>query len=546
MDATIFVRRCMQFKLVGSTWLVAEPRKSVQPGTQNSGGREIAVRIGTRGSREGGRALVGRRGAVERAVRAEHCAEIAVFVLARVAKLGVQLQDPEQRGGVATLDVHMAKVCQHAAKNLSGADGCEVLLVEWRPFAVELVEHPATFTGRECPTACKRVDEPLRIGGVAHEEMARQGHAVGDRDAGAAVDDAVEERVPWVVIMRGVPGEREVAKEQAEDAVERAVVGSGGERVEAGHLGLDGHGRLCTCRDDERRFVEADLGLGLVNDCRESVHKLHRGHGSGRVGRRAVGTVATMLRHEFLDHPGPIAVAHRGGAGVHPENTMEAFAHAVSLGYRYLETDAHLTHDGHVIAFHDERLDRVTDRFGRVGERTLAEIREARIGGTCEVVVLEELLAAFPDQRVNIDPKSDAVVEPLARLLGRTKAVDRVCIGSFSDARLAKLRGLLGHALCTSGGPRAIACLRLASMGVPVPVPAMGCVQVPVRARGVPIVDARFVRAAHRRHLAVHVWTIDDPVEMHRLLDLGVDGIMTDQPAELRAVLRDRGAWIEW
>jgi glycerophosphoryl diester phosphodiesterase len=250
-----------------------------------------------------------------------------------------------------------------------------------------------------------------------------------------------------------------------------------------------------------------------------------------------------MAPFAFLEHPGPIAVAHRGGAAVHPENTMAAFTHAVSLGYRYLETDVHRTVDGYVIAFHDDRLDRVTDRSGRIAERTLAEVREARIRGVGQVLLLDELLQAFPDHRINIDPKSDAVVEPLARLLHRHDAVERVCIGSFSDARIMRARGLLGPALCTSGGPRAIGRLRLASMGARVRVPAMGCAQVPTKARGVTLVDERFVRAAHERDVAVHVWTIDEPGEMHRLLDLGVDGIMTDQPEVLRDVLIARGTW---
>ncbi len=228
---------------------------------------------------------------------------------------------------------------------------------------------------------------------------------------------------------------------------------------------------------------------------------------------------------------------------MHPENTIDAFAHAVSLGYRYLETDAHLTRDGHVIAFHDERLDRVTAHTGRVDALTLREVQAARIGGRGEIVALEALLAEFPDQRINIDPKSDAVVAPLAKLLERAGAVERVCIGSFSDQRIARMRALLGAALCTSGGPRAVARLRIASVGGPAKVPPMACVQVPTRARGVTLVDARFVRAAHARSLPVHVWTIDDPAEMHRLLDLGVDGIMTDQPEVLRTVLESRGQW---
>jgi glycerophosphoryl diester phosphodiesterase len=249
------------------------------------------------------------------------------------------------------------------------------------------------------------------------------------------------------------------------------------------------------------------------------------------------------MAHAFLEHPGPIAVAHRGGAAVHPENTMGAFAHAVSLGFRYLETDVHLTADGHVVAFHDDRLDRVSDRQGVIAELSLAEVRRARIGGTGQVVLLDELLIAFPDRRFNIDPKADAVVEPLARVLARHDAVERVCIGSFSDARIARVRALLGAGLCTSGGPRAVARLRLAATGARVRVPHMACVQVPVRARGVTIVDARFVQAAHRRGMQVHVWTVDDPAEMHRLLDLGVDGIMTDRPEVLRDVLLARDAW---
>jgi glycerophosphoryl diester phosphodiesterase len=250
-----------------------------------------------------------------------------------------------------------------------------------------------------------------------------------------------------------------------------------------------------------------------------------------------------MARYGFLDHPGPIAVAHRGGAGVHPENTMAAFSHAASLGYRYFETDVHLTRDGHVLAFHDERVDRTTNRAGRVDALSLAELREVRVREAEPVLTLAELLEAFPTHRINIDPKSDAVVEPLCALLGSMRAIERVCIGSFSDRRLARMRALLGEDLCVSGGPQAIARLRLASHGVPVRVPLMGCVQVPVRARGVTIVDARFVRAAHSRGLPVHVWTVDDPGEMARLFDLGVDGIMTDQPAVLRDVLTSRGAW---
>jgi len=252
---------------------------------------------------------------------------------------------------------------------------------------------------------------------------------------------------------------------------------------------------------------------------------------------------ASPARFAFLDHPGPIPFAHRGGAGDWPENTMPAFEAAVSLGYRYLETDVHLTADGVLCAFHDDRLDRVTDRTGVIAELPWSEVRLAKVGGTEPIPLLEDLLGTWPQARINIDPKHDSAVDALAAVLTRTDSVERVCIGAFSDRRLARLRALLGPRLCTSLGPKAIARLRAASLtplrsGVP-----GACVQVPPSFRGAPIVDARFVRAAHRLGLPVHVWTIDTEDEMRRLLDLGVDGIMTDRPAILKGVLVERGEW---
>lgn len=252
-------------------------------------------------------------------------------------------------------------------------------------------------------------------------------------------------------------------------------------------------------------------------------------------------------RHAFLDHPGPLAFAHRGGAGVHPENTWAAFAHAVGLGYRYLETDVRLTADGVVVAFHDATLDRVTDRSGAIARMRWADVRRARIAGEHEPVRLDELLDAYPDVRVNIDPKEDAAVEPLARVIERTRAIKRVCIASFSDARQARMRRLLGPSLCVAGGPRVVARLRIGSRGrrvAPFVLPRHApCVQVPVRLRRLELLDRRFLAAAHGIGAAVHAWTVDDPAEMERLLDLGVDGIMTDQPEVLRDVLVRRGAW---
>ena len=251
-----------------------------------------------------------------------------------------------------------------------------------------------------------------------------------------------------------------------------------------------------------------------------------------------------MSDFAFLDHPGPIPFAHRGGAGEWPEKTMPAFEGAVALGYRYVETDVHVTADGVLVAFHDESLDRVTDRSGLIRETTWSDVRRAKVDGREPIPLLEDLLGTWPDLRVNIDPKHDSAVDALVDVIRRTGAVDRVCIGAFSDRRIARVGAALGPQLCTSLGPRGIAKLKAAGYLAPVRLPAP-CAQVPVRSGRVVVTDERFVRTAHRLGVQVHVWTIDDPDEMHRLLDMGVDGIMTDRPAVLRGVLEQRGQWAE-
>lgn len=245
----------------------------------------------------------------------------------------------------------------------------------------------------------------------------------------------------------------------------------------------------------------------------------------------------------FLDHPGPIPFAHRGGAGDWPENTLPAFEGAIRLGYRYLETDVHATADGVVVAFHDDRLDRVTDRAGRIADLPWREVRRARVAGKEPICLLEDLLATFPEARFNIDAKSHGAVGPLAAVVQRTGSLDRVCLAAFSDRRVGRLRRLLGPELCTVIGPAGVARLRAASFGARTGRIAGACVQVPCRVGRMELLDRRFVRAAHAAGLEVHPWTIDDPDEMHRLLDLGVDGIMTDRPAVLREVLESRGEW---
>ena len=251
-------------------------------------------------------------------------------------------------------------------------------------------------------------------------------------------------------------------------------------------------------------------------------------------------------RYAFLDGPTPVAMAHRGGAIEHVENTVPAFEACVALGYRYLETAVRVTADGILVAFHDPTLDRVTDRTGRIEALPWSEVGEALIGGREPVVRLDDLLGAWPDVRFNLDIKAPGVLAPLVRTVRRLGVEHRICLGSFSDARVAAARRLFGPEVCTSLGPRGVAALRLSSYS---PRAAglvrmdAGCAQVPLQLGGRALVDERFLAAAHARGLQVHVWTVDSPEDSGALLDLGVDGIMTDRPAMLRELLEKRGQW---
>ena len=250
-----------------------------------------------------------------------------------------------------------------------------------------------------------------------------------------------------------------------------------------------------------------------------------------------------MPRKAFLEHDGPIPFAHRGGASDEPENTMPAFQRAIDLGYRYLETDVHVTADGVLVAFHDAHLDRVTDRVGAIDQLPWSVVSEARVAGREPIPKLESLLGTWPEARINIDPKADSSIGPLAEVIQRTRSIDRVCVTAFSERRVRRARALLGPRLCTGTGPGPTARLLLQSLRVPTGAFVADCVQVPVRMGPVSIVTPKFLAAAHRRDMRVHVWTIDDESTMRALLDLGVDGIMTDRPAVLKAVLAERGQW---
>ncbi len=246
----------------------------------------------------------------------------------------------------------------------------------------------------------------------------------------------------------------------------------------------------------------------------------------------------------FLDHPGPLAFAHRGGAAEAPENTWAAFAHAVSLGYRYVETDIRATRDGVPVAFHDPTIDRVSGQPGVVAKMNWSQLRAVPLPDGREAPRLDEMLAAWPELRWNIDVKRRQAIVPVVEAIRRAGAAERVLVAAFAGRRTARARAALGPQLATGAGRTAIARLMLAKTLPWLPLgdrPAAA--QVPVRRRGLLILDPGFVTACHRAGVAVHVWTVDERSEIERVLDLGVDGIMTDRPTLLKEILVARGQW---
>jgi glycerophosphoryl diester phosphodiesterase len=247
----------------------------------------------------------------------------------------------------------------------------------------------------------------------------------------------------------------------------------------------------------------------------------------------------------YLDAPGPLGFAHRGGAAAGDENTTAAFARAVELGYRYIETDTHATADGVAVVFHDATLGRLLGRPGRMIDVRWADLRTLRVGGAAAVPRLDEILEEYPGVRFNIDAKTDHAVEPTIEVVQKADAYDRVLLASFSSARLARMRAAVGSRVATSLGMREVAGLWAAfRLGRPYrPRHGVVAIQIPPRYGRIPLATARFVDYAHRMGLQVHLWTIDDPAQIEHFLDLGVDGIMTDHIEVLRDVYIRRGIW---
>jgi glycerophosphoryl diester phosphodiesterase len=245
-----------------------------------------------------------------------------------------------------------------------------------------------------------------------------------------------------------------------------------------------------------------------------------------------------------------LALAHRGFDRSGRENSMLAFGAARDLGVTHVETDAHVTADGVAVALHDAHLDRTTDATGAVADLPWDVVRHARIGGTEPVPRLDELLGTWPDLYVNIDVKAEGAEAAVAEAIERTRSHDRVLVTSFSARRRRRTLDRLTRAVATSAGQNEIiAFLAAAALPDAAALSAarralrnVDCLQVPER-QVLRVVSPRTIALAHMVGRPVHVWTVDAPGDMQRLLDLGVDGLVTNRADLLRGVLADRGSW---
>ncbi len=251
--------------------------------------------------------------------------------------------------------------------------------------------------------------------------------------------------------------------------------------------------------------------------------------------------------------PSPVVIAHRGSRVLWPENTKLSFAGAYEIGVRHFETDLRVTSDRQIVCFHDSTLDRTTDGSGPIVETSLAELQSLdagarhRVGDSFPfrgqgvvVPTLADILTEFPDVSLVVDLKADGVAGPLAELLAETGAEDRVIVGSFSDQRLTSFLLASGGRVATSAGPRGVLDWTLAKLKGN-PGPATDAIQIPVQYSGLRLVDDTLVGLAHSRGTLIHVWTVNRRHDMESLLDIGVDGIITDRPDIAMDVLVSRG-----
>jgi glycerophosphoryl diester phosphodiesterase len=260
-----------------------------------------------------------------------------------------------------------------------------------------------------------------------------------------------------------------------------------------------------------------------------------------------------MSAHPFLSLEHPIRFAHRGSRTLWPENTHLAFDGVVDLGYRYIETDIRVTRDGVVVVFHDETLERTTNGVGAVADWDWDDLQHLDAGYNfspdgesyplrgkgVRISRLDDTLSNYPDIHFNIDLKAKRSEWPVADVIVRTRRFDSVLVGGFVDTRTARFRRITKGRVATSAGSAVSAAMYAASRIGRATSDKFEAFQLPANTRGISV-DKKLVDAIHATESHIHVWTVDDPERLHELLDLGVDGIVTDRPDVLNEVVEER------
>ncbi len=280
--------------------------------------------------------------------------------------------------------------------------------------------------------------------------------------------------------------------------------------------------------------------------------------------RRVLAQIAATSDNRLVPRPyfqthGIACFAHRGGAALWPENTLESFRGGLAADCQWIETDIHMTRDGHIVTFHDHELSRTTNGHGQISDLTLTELRRLDAGYNFSpdgrsfpfrgkgitVPTLAEVVELDPVARINVEIKQacPSMTAALWRFIDERGLHDRLLVAGEDANVVREFRNLARGTVATSAGKREVFGFWLAvrlglSDRLPIEYDAL---QVPVSFRGLEVVTPAFVDAAHRRGLQVHVWTVDSLAQMRRLIDVGVDGIMTDRPGRLAELIRERG-----
>ncbi|GAA1444274.1 glycerophosphodiester phosphodiesterase [Leifsonia poae] len=246
----------------------------------------------------------------------------------------------------------------------------------------------------------------------------------------------------------------------------------------------------------------------------------------------------------FLSGPLPRIIAHRGLALEAPENTLLAFLRALSAGATHLETDVHASADGVAVISHDPDLSRLVGRDVRIDQLTMPELRRIDLGHGQTFCSLGEALEAFPEARFNIDIKDARSAAPAAAAILTARATDRVLVTSFDEKRRRAAADALPGVASSASATRVLPAILGAKLGLPGivrrSVDGVVALQIPERQGPLRLVTRRTVRALHAAGVEVHVWTVNDPLTMARLLDLGVDGLVTDRCDILKSLVGSR------